>query len=311
VGIAALIIPGTIFTRLASNILRGAGKVGASQAIEGPIGTGIAGALLALAMVTRHASDPLLPSILYVAGWTVGVIYALAMMARVMRSWAPPAPFREKLLKSGLPILVANFGNMSIDWFATVLLAATHGPAAAGIFRVGYQIATSVRLLAVTSETILQAPMAASYARGDFERIGSLVRKTVVALLLVSMPLLLAILIAPGWLMGIFGKSFVSGTAAMQVLVVGQIAGLVLSGAGSVLVMAHRENYAVGFTLAGAVLAALLSWLLIPPYGALGAAIATSIPFILIRVAAVAGMRYIVGIPLLRSGVARDGGAGQ
>ncbi|MBC9032796.1 oligosaccharide flippase family protein [Sphingomonas sp. JC676] len=297
--VLALVIPGMVYSRLVSNALRGLGQVGSSQLIEGPIGSTVGSIFLGAALLLGLAHDPLLPAILYLVGWSVGDLFGAIRLARATRNWAPAEPLDRPLLKPGFFILVANASNLFIDWFATIVLAATHGPAEAGIFRIGYQIASSLKLLAATSETILHPVFAASFQQGDLARIGRILRITVGALLLASAPVVLVVLVAPHWIMGLFGSGFKAGAVAMQVLVFGQVISLVMAASGGLLVMAHREKLMLVLTLIAALLAAVLALTLIPPYGALGAAIATTMPFVFLRLASMAAVRWSLGVRLV------------
>ncbi|MHA6720028.1 oligosaccharide flippase family protein [Sphingomonas sp. RS6] len=294
--VLALVIPGMVYSRLVSNALRGLGQIGSSQLIEGPIGTIMGCIGLAIAIALGWTDNLIVPAICYVAGWSVGDLFGAWRLARATRDWDPPEPFDEAMVGPGFSVLLANASNLFIDWFATVTLAATHGPAQAGIFRIGYQIASSLKLLAATSETILHPVFAASFQRGDLKRIGRILRLTILALTVASAPVALAVLIAPRWIMGLFGSGFVSGAPAMQILVLGQLLALTTAAGGAVLVMVHREKLVLGFSVAGAALSAALALWLIPPYGAVGAAIATALPFLLIRMSSLAAVRWVVGV---------------
>jgi O-antigen/teichoic acid export membrane protein len=294
--VLALVIPGMVYSRLMSNALRGLGQIGSSQLVEGPIGSIVGSIFLGGAILLNLAHDPLLPAIFYLVGWSVGDLYAAIRISRATRDWAPAEPLDRPMIKPGLSILVANASNLYIDWFATIILAATHGPAEAGIFRIGYQIASSLKLLSATSETILHPVFAASFQKGDLARIGRILRITVVALLVVSLPVIIAVLAVPHWIMGLFGKDFRAGAVAMQVLVLGQAISLIMAASGGVLMMAHREKLLLLFTLVAAGISTALALWLIPTYGALGAAIATSVPFVLVRLASMAAVRLDLGV---------------
>jgi O-antigen/teichoic acid export membrane protein len=118
------------------------------------------------------------------------------------------------------------------------------------------------------------------------------------ALILASSPVVIAVLVAPHWIMGLFGSGFKTGAVAMQVLVFGQVVSLVMAASGGVLIMANREKLVLLFTLFAAALSAVLALTLIPPYGALGAAIATSVPFVLVRLASMVAVRWSLGVRL-------------
>lgn len=295
-GIMAIAIPIIAMAKLISAALRGVGRIAVSQSIDGPIGTGLTAAVLGGAILGGMADSPLLPAILYCLFTGLGVILGWLVLRRAMRSWAPAEPFPESLLRAGVPILCVAISNLFVDWFATLMLSAEYGAAEAGLFRIAFQIVATLNLMIATMEAILGPVIADGYAKGDRARIASVSRKAALAMLGLASPLLLVILIAPGWLMGLFGPEFVAGAIALQILAVGQTVNLLAGPVGTVLIMTRHERWALGYGLAGAALAASLCWFLIPAYGVIGAAIAVSATMIFRRMAALIIVRQVVGI---------------
>jgi len=291
--VLSLVIPILVYCRLVSTVLRGVRWIGLSQFIDGPLTTSFGSLVLAIVWVRGMPADAVFASQLYLLGGVITAAVATFLYMRAVRSWQPREPLDESLLKPGFLILVANANNLFTDWFATVLLAATHGPVEAGLFRVGYQIAAILKLFSATSETILQPVFAVAYRQGDLPRIGRILRLTIIGLLLASAPLALAVLVAPEWIMRIFGKQFTSGAAAMQIMVLGQVFSLIFASSGSVLMMASRERLTVVLTTIAAIIGTILALLLIPPYGALGAAFAILGPLLFSRMASMVAVRRL------------------
>ncbi|MET3724063.1 MATE family efflux transporter [Sphingomonas trueperi] len=295
--VLSLIIPIMVYCRLVSTVLRGVKWIGLSQFIDGPLTTSFGSLVLGVVFVLGLPVSAIFPSQLYLVGWILTAAVATFLYARAVRSWAPHEPLDESLLKPGFLILVANANNLFTDWFATILLAATHGPAEAGLFRVGYQIAATLKLFSATSETILQPVFAVAYRQGDLRRIGRILRLTILGLLLASAPLAIGVLVVPQWIMRIFGAQFTAGATAMQIMVLGQVFSLVFAASGSVLMMASRERLTVVLTTISAVIGTVLALLFIPPYGALGAAVAILGPLLFLRLASMMAVRRL-GVPI-------------
>lgn len=295
-GIMAAAIPIIAMMKLASAALRGVGRIAMSQSIDGPIGTGLTAAVLGGAILGGFAESSLLPAILYCIFAGLAALLGWIVLRRAMRSWAPAAPYHEPLLRAGVPILCVAVSNLFVDWFAVLVLSSEQGPAEAGLFRIAFQIVASLQLMIVTLESILGPVIADSYAKGDRARIASVSRKAALAMLALASPLLLLFAVAPGWVMGLFGPEFVAGAAALQILAVGQAVNLLAGPVGTVLIMTRHERWSLGYGVAGALLAALLCWFLIPPYGVIGAAIAVSATMIFRRLAALIIVRQVVGI---------------
>jgi len=291
--VLSLAIPILVYCRLVSTVLRAVRMIGLSQFVDGPLTTSFGSTVLTIMLLLGLTVNAVLASQLYLIGAVITGGLATFLYVRAVRSWQPREPLDESLLKPGFLILVANANNMFTDWFVTVLLVATHGPVEAGLFRVGYQIAAILKLFSATSETILQPIFAVAYRQGDLRRIGRILRLTILGLLTLSAPLALAVLVAPEWIMRIFGKQFTSGAAAMQMMVLGQVFSLVFASSGSVLMMAGRERLTVALTAVAAVIGGVLALLLIPPYGALGAAIAILGPLLFSRMASMIAVRRL------------------
>jgi len=295
--VLSLVIPIMVYCRLVSTVLRGVKWIGLSQFVDGPLTTSFGSIVLAVVMLMGLPVSTVFPSQLYVVGWVITAALATYLFLRAMRTWAPREPLEESLLRPGFMILVSNANNIFADWFVTVLLAATHGPAEVGFFRVGYQIAATLKLFSATSETVLQPVFAVSYRAGDLRRIGRIMRLTILGLLLLSAPLAIGVVVAPEWIMRIFGKQFTAGSIAMQIMVLGQVFSLIFASSGSVLMMAGRERLMVILTTASAVLGIGIGLLLIPSYGVLGAACALVGPLLFLRLACMIAVARI-GIPV-------------
>ena len=84
-------------------------------------------------------------------------------------------------------------------------------------------------------------------------------------------------MVFPQWLMGLFGPQFQSGAVALMILAVGQFIGTAVGSVGSLLSMTGHEPQLRWNVFIGAVLGVGLGVLLIPDYGLIGAAIATSV----------------------------------
>lgn len=298
-GIMAFLVPTWVAVRLASAALRGVGSITISQLIDGPIGTGLTAVVLGAAILGGMADSSLLPAALYCLFWAGAAAFGWLVLARTIRHCGPAGSFEDSLLRAGLPILCVGLSNLFVDWFATISLGAMRGPADAGLFRVAFQIVATLNLVVVAVEAILAPVIAASYSQGDNARIASVSRKAALAMFAVASPLFLVILIAPGWLMGIFGPAFVAGSTAVQILALGQAVNLLTGPVGTILIMTKHERWSLVYASAGAVLAAILSLLLIPRFGVNGAAIAVAATIAFRNFSALLIVQRVIGINFL------------
>ena len=107
------------------------------------------------------------------------------------------------------------------------------------------------------------------------------VRKTAlfsVRLLVVSaVPIVGAMLIFPGFLMGLFGADFAQGAQLLQILALGQFVNVITGSVGYLLMMTGHERDLRTSTLISGGLVVILTIILTQYFGVLGCAIATAI----------------------------------
>lgn len=296
--VMAIGIPIIALAKIASAALRASGHVLVSQSIDGPIGTTLTASVLAIAIYYGDDVGPLMAAILYVAFGLVATGVAWIVLLREMRKWDGATGAKPRLLGMGVPIFAVALSQMFIDWFALLVLTAQSDPGQAGMFRIAYQIVSVLNLLNVASEGILAPIIAQAYAAGERRRIAQVLARTSVLLVVIGSPVVLTSLLAPRWLLGLFGSEFEGAALALQILTAGQLVNLAFGPIGGVLVMTHNERWALAYGLAAAAACAGLCWWLIPVYGVTGAAVAVTSAVVIRRLAAAAIVRFVVGIEL-------------
>jgi O-antigen/teichoic acid export membrane protein len=86
-------------------------------------------------------------------------------------------------------------------------------------------------------------------------------------------PVFLVLVVAPRFVMGIFGSDFSTGGVTLQILAIGQFFNVVSGSVGILLMMSGHEREYRNAQIATAAVAVTINALLIPKYGAIGAAI--------------------------------------
>jgi O-antigen/teichoic acid export membrane protein len=101
--------------------------------------------------------------------------------------------------------------------------------------------------------------------------------KSVRIMILVSTPLLLIMLLVPSHIMSVFGQGFSDGAVYLQILAIGQFINVATGSVGYLLSMSGHEKDLRNMVLVTGPFAILLTFVLVPLYGATGSAIATAI----------------------------------
>jgi O-antigen/teichoic acid export membrane protein len=190
------------------------------------------------------------------------------------RKWAKSLP--PLALLTSLTILNGQVG--------VIMLGVMGSTADTGRFNAALRSAALVSLGLAAVGQVMAPRVSALYASGDRPNIERLLaRGTRAAAVLAVPPALFLTLVGP-WFLGLFGHGFREGSTALTILVVGQVFNAATGAVGMVLVMTRHERSAVLATLTGTCLNIVLSALLIPGWGATGAATATAVSMVLINV---------------------------
>ncbi|WP_310497502.1 polysaccharide biosynthesis C-terminal domain-containing protein [Sandarakinorhabdus sp.] len=272
-GLAALAVIPLALQRLASASMRGLGSMIRAQLMDGPFAMALALAGLIALMLAGQAGDAPRAFALYVVTLVTGVAVAGAMVWYKMRGWPAAAPTPAgPLLASGWPVSITVLSMLLADWTMMVIVGASGSAVEVGQFRVVVQIGSLINLIVVTFDTVAGPRIAAAHRVGETRQIFSAWRQAIAIMTVMAGPLVALCLIAPGWMLGLFGPQFVAAAPALQIVALGQAVNILTGPAGSILVMTGREQVSLKVSLLALVLLAVLGALLVPKFGIVGAA---------------------------------------
>jgi O-antigen/teichoic acid export membrane protein len=272
------------YLALATAALQGANKVVQSQLVEQllvPIA-----ALLIYAVLTLNQHLDLTSAL---AGQTASVLLGVAILLYGLSSYLKSQPrvrpdyaFGEWLpsLRRFAVLAVLSVVSSQQPVLLTSLLASDE--------EVGYlKIAVSVGLvislpLLVTNQAITPRLTIAAN-NNDRLQMKHLAKKAARLSLLIALPAGVMMMIFSREVIGtVFGASYLEGgSSVLSIIVIGQIINVACGPVGLILNMSGKEKSTLVWMFVSLCLTALLSIILIPGYGALGAALAATIGLIL------------------------------
>lgn len=258
--------------RLFSFIARAGGNIFKSQLVDGPVTSGL-GVLLVSALWLLPERPPV---------WVLGIAYSLSYLAalslglsiglRALAAWPRPerpAPARP-LLVSGVSRVVGYASPFLADWSIVFSMTALWGAAAAGVVRVPALFLNAMFLIAVAFDAVFAPRMAAALRLGDRAALKRLYRNYVLGSLGMNVPVVLALTLAPGLVLGLFGPEFVEAAPALRLGALAMALTVTIGPAGLVLVMSHNERLTYISNGFGLLVLALGCWWAIPHYGVTG-----------------------------------------
>jgi O-antigen/teichoic acid export membrane protein len=181
------------------------------------------------------------------------------------------------LLRTGLPLLLASFGYLAMNWTDILVLGSYSDPSEVGIYGVARRITILMTTFVMASVNSVTAPQfAALYSQGNTMELSRLTRQCTGWMLLITTPLILTLLVFPEVALKPFGTHFEQGAWPLRVLALGQ---LVMVGVGPVeclLMMTGHEKVLRNIVGASAIANVVGNLVLVPSYGAMGAATSTA-----------------------------------
>lgn len=185
---------------------------------------------------------------------------------------------RQTLLRTSIPMFWTDITMVMIGMSDTLLLGVfSPSTAAVGIYDQAKRVSVLAAAFLSATNYVAAPKFAAMHAAGQHDKLGSLARNAARLTTLVSLPYLVLFLLIPGWFMGIFGPEFVEGGAALAILSLGQFISSASGSVGYLLIMTGHEKTMRNITVTTSLFKLALLVVLIPPFGYIGAALATMI----------------------------------
>lgn len=235
----------------------------------------------------------------YVLGGMVGILFYIVVLYHVLHASGLTRHFRWRTLSvPWKEILSFTTPMLTIDLFYTVTnvlvvwMLDHHGNSdEVASFRAVMPVAM-LNQLVFTTFTLLYGPQAAKmFARKDFSSINHLYWQTAVWIAIMSFPIfIMTFSLARPLTIQLFGDRYASSAEILAILSLGQYVNAALGFNGKTLSIYKKVGFLVRLNIGLAIVNLIATWLLVPRYGALGAAIATGGTLILHNIGKQAGL---------------------
>lgn len=208
------------------------------------------------------------------AAWVsfgIGLALFYVLMDRIRRESnhqeLPAAPFGWSYMQdSYVPMLLANLSAYLLAMAPVVIVGATMGPEAAGIFAISNRIARVIIVINSVTNAVFGPRMARDYAQGEFTALEHNVRKAGVIAVGMALPLMAVVLIWPEMVLSLFGSDMAQTPHYLRLLVVGAFLEVALGPVGFALIMMGQEKTVrnVMLCFAGLFVVGVFLWSLSP-----------------------------------------------
>lgn len=183
----------------------------------------------------------------------------------------------ETLLASCLPLWGVMLFSQLTQWSSQIFLGVWGSSSDVALFASAQRTALLTSFVLIGVNAIAAPKFAAMYKKGDTIGLQKTSILSTRLMLAAAIPILLVMLLIPKWLMGLFGHEFQAAASSLMILAIGQFINIATGSVGFLLSMTGHEKQLRSNVFIGAVLSVGLGIFLVPAYGILGGAIATSI----------------------------------
>lgn len=227
---------------------------------------------------------------------SLGTIFLLRKLPQTLRT-VGPAYEKSAWMKMVPPLLFVGVAYNLMSRADVFILGAISSSRDVGVYAAALRSAEIV-LLIFSAITVAGASLFSSiYASGDIQELQRFARLLARAFLWATLPAYALMMVFAPFLLGLFGQEFVDGAAAMRVLLTAYFLSS-LSGMDNVVMLymtGHQKDVAVAMGVMAAVNIGLC-FLLIPPLGTAGAALASGASILLLKGSLVVVLYKRVGI---------------
>lgn len=209
---------------------------------------------------------------------------------------------RKELFSYSIPLMFAAVTTLLFYWVDSLSIGYFKTAADVGFYNVAVPIAM---LFYLTPEIFMQLffPLInKEYSKGNTKLINDLSKQIGKWIFIINLPALIIMLFFPGVIINIlFGKEYLVAETALRILAVGAFFNSLSTISYNLVSMAGKSKLLLSNIISFSILNLILNIILVPKYGINGAAIATSISYLLMSIVLFAESKKFVSIlPLKR-----------
>lgn len=251
------------------------------------------------------------------AGFAIGFLFTgvTATVLAIQRTefrlrfdWLAVRNYAKTLLRFGFPsmvLLVLTVGLYKID---ILLVSYFRTSAETGFYRAALQVAEFIWVISIGMEKIMIQSTSDLWKKNDTAEITDLTSRMLKYVVLLTILVLIGIFVLSGEFLSLyFGSAYVQSVRPLRILLPGVLAFAIARSVWPVVQASGNLRLVVFSTSAAVVINSVLNLVLIPRYGIEGAAIATSISYILMGILHVKSANKISIQPLQQFPTVRVG----
>ncbi|MBM74415.1 MAG: hypothetical protein CMK59_03370 [Proteobacteria bacterium] len=187
----------------------------------------------------------------------------------------------KELLTYSVPQALSSMVAQLNLWMDILMMGYLTSDAEIGTYKIVAAVVSICGLPVTALITIFNPIIAEKVESKALEALNELLKRVTKWVLTISTPLLMILFLLPKWALSVFDDAYLGGALILQVLILGRFVMVSSAMAMRLIPMSGHPMLNLINGIVAALLNIILNWFLIPKYGGLGAAIATSTTIVL------------------------------
>jgi len=202
----------------------------------------------------------------------------------------------KSILFVSIPMLISSSLALVMGWTDTIMLGIFRTAQEVGIYNVALKVSLIASLTLTAINTIAAPKFAEFWGKKDRKGLEKIIKQSTRLIFWTSLPATLLILAFPKTILKMFGEKFINGYSSLIILTIGQFINAASGSVNWILNMTDNQHIVQINIAIGTMINLILNYLLIPPLGIKGAAIATTISMIYWNVMGIIYIKHKLGI---------------
>ncbi|BAO54857.1 MATE family efflux transporter [Nonlabens marinus] len=215
---------------------------------------------------------------LYLLGFVVLSVITTALVLWLKHPLSRKAKIStNEILKKSYPMAISGLGFMLLTTIDIYFLKQYTGLEQIAIYAVPVKITMLLAMVITTFQAAVSTEISTLFYKKEMDVLQMRLRRITNIIFLITLPLLIGTYLFGDILLGFFGSSFTEGKTALDILLIGFLFSTFSSLSPSYLNMTGREKVLQVIILITVLINLILNLILIPSYGIVGAAAASSL----------------------------------
>jgi len=231
------------------------------------------------------------PIISYTLGITLAMILVIFIwrkrLSRISHLGERGRSYLKGIFGVSFPMFLSGSMFLILEWTDRIILGIYESGAVVGIYSLAQQVSQLAILGLISINTISAPKIAEAYGKNSYKDLKEVVKHSSKLIFWSSVPLLIFLIIFAPYILQIFGKEFIDGRVFLIILSIGFFVNAICGSNGHLLQMTGREKIHRNIVSIAALMNLILSFILIPVFGGVGAAVSTAISMVFWNIASV------------------------